>query len=64
MDYCDSIQILKDMRKNQSVWRSKRIINRAKKLQEQGEKAKHFCKGFDDDTGSGLFDIIVSHFIE
>ena len=44
LDYCDSIQILKDMRKNQSVWRSKRIINRAKKLQEQGEKAKHFCR--------------------
>jgi len=68
MDYTDSIQILTCMRKNQTlenpVWRSKTLLNRAEKVRNQSVIARHFCRSFDDNTGEGLFDRIVSHFIE
>ena len=68
MDYTDSIQILNSMRKNQTletpIWRSKTLVNKAEKIRKQSVVARHFCRAFDDNTGKGLFDRIVSHFIE
>ena len=68
MDYTDSIMLLKRMRddqnENQSIWRSRTITNRAKKVTKQAELTRHFCRGFDTDTAEGMFDIIVSHFLE
>ena len=68
MDYTDSIQILNSMRKNQTletpIWRSKTLVNKAEKIRNQSVVARHFCRAFDDNTGEGLFDRIVSHFIE
>jgi len=68
MDFTDSIQILTCMRKNKTmetpIWRSKTLVNRAEKVRKQTVSARHFCRAFDDTTGEGLFDRIVSHFIE
>ena len=68
MDYTDSIMLLKRMRddknEKQSIWRSISLTNRAKKVTKQAELTRHFCRGFDTDTAEGMFDIIVSHFLE
>tara|TARA_B100000575_G_C22554616_1_gene353638 strand:+ start:337 stop:507 length:171 start_codon:yes stop_codon:yes gene_type:complete len=53
-----------DQNENQSIWRSRTITNRAKKVTKQAELTRHFCRGFDTDTAEGMFDIIVSHFLE
>jgi peptide methionine sulfoxide reductase MsrB len=64
MDYTDSITILTKMRKSQNKWHSRTLKNRAEKVLNQAHTAKHFVRVFDPSTADGIFDIIVSHFLE
>ena len=64
MDYTDSINILEAMRQKPNVLRPKTLQHRAKKVLHQAECAKHFVRVFDTTTADGIFDIIVSNFLE
>ena len=64
MDYTDSITVLERMRNSQNAWSSKTLQNRAKKVLNQVHTTKHFVRVFDLTTADGIFDIIVSHFLE
>tara|TARA_Y100001933_G_C18480969_1_gene348306 strand:- start:229 stop:423 length:195 start_codon:yes stop_codon:yes gene_type:complete len=64
MDYTDSIVLLNKMRKSQNKWHSRTLKNRAEKVLKQANTAKHFVRVFDPSTADGIFDIIISHFLE
>ncbi len=64
MDYTDSVVLLQKMQKCQNKWHSRTLKNRAEKVLNQAHTAKHFVRIFDSSTADGIFDIIVSHFLE
>lgn len=64
MDYTDASVLLHKMRKSQNKWHSRTLKNRAEKVLKQANTAKHFVRVFDPSTADGIFDIIISHFLE
>lgn len=63
MEYTDVCTVLHKMR-TENKCHSRTLKNRAEKVLNQAYTAKHFVRVFDPSTADGIFDIIVSHFLE